>query len=471
MRTRPISLRRRLTLWYSLALLPIIAILSLLVLLFVRARLFSQMNQRLRLELDIMTQVVIQDLDDVRELEREESPTFFLVVQGGQLYSESLSYRQSGLPMIVKPGPGRYQTVRTKAGREFRVMTAETPNGFVVTVAENEGPVRRTLDQLGLILLIAFPLSMVLAVLGGRFVAERMGRPLAALAVQASRIGAENLSERLTVWNPDDELGRLVSAFNTTLARLQDAFERLQRFTADASHELRTPLTAIQSVGEVALEEDLKAEEYRDRIGSMLEETARLTRLVDSLLLLTRADSGQIQVKRRKQDLVTIVDKAVEDMRVMAEEKNLAVRTEFPGSLIARVDPDMLRQALLNILDNAIKYTPPSGTISIGLRESSPGFFIEISDSGPGIPLEHREKIFDRFYRVEKDRSRDAGGAGLGLAIAKWAVEANDGYIEVAEGKGAGCIFRIVLPRDMAIKTQRAERKGANRNVPPGSEV
>jgi heavy metal sensor kinase len=267
------------------------------------------------------------------------------------------------------------------------------------------------------------------------------------MAHQAEKIGAENLTERLPVENPEDEFGKLATVFNHTLTRLQNAFERLQRFTADASHELRTPLTALQSVGEVALHEDLDAGAFRDRIGSMLEETARLTRLVDSLLLLTRADRGELLVSRKDHDLTRLVEKAVEDMRIMAEEKCQRLMISLDKGAKGNVDEDTLRRALVNVLDNAIKYTPQGGTISVGLKEGEDKMIIEVTDTGPGIAAEHREKIFDRFYRVEKGRSREIGGAGLGLAIAKWAVEANGARIELESRENHGSTFRIVLPR------------------------
>jgi signal transduction histidine kinase len=179
----------------------------------------------------------------------------------------------------------------------------------------------------------------------------------------------------------------------------------------------------------------------------MLEETARLTRLVDSLLLLTRADRGELLVSRKDHDLTRLVEKAVEDMRIMAEEKSQRLTTSLPIGARGSVDEDTLRRALVNVLDNAIKYTPQGGTISVKLQEREGQLIIEVTDTGPGIACEHREKIFDRFYRVEKDRSREIGGAGLGLAIAKWAVEANGGRIELETRENHGSTFRILLPK------------------------
>jgi hypothetical protein len=201
-----------------------------------------------------------------------------------------------------------------------------------------------------------------------------------------------------------------------------------------------------QNVGEVALEEDLDAGADRDRIGSMLEETARLTRLVESLLLLTRADGGRLFLNRKDTDITDLVEKAVEDMRVLADEKKQKLTADLKRGVRAVVDPELLRRAFVNLLDNAVKYTPSGGAISVSLDETSGYAIIEVADSGPGIAAEHRENIFERFYRVEKDRPRDAGGAGLGLAIAKWAIGANGGRIELESRERVGSTFRIVLP-------------------------
>jgi heavy metal sensor kinase len=446
MRVRGSSVRFRLTLWYTLILALLVLAFSSAVYLFVKASLFQQLNQQLDGEFSAIAGEVSEDPGDIRELEPEGAARLFFVAQGPNVLFRSASYQQAGLPEILTAPAVPVRTVRSSTGHRFRLFSGLTKDGFLLTVAQDEETLWSILHTLFLILALALPSALILAAVGGYVMASRLLLPVAAMARTAEKISAENLSERLPVRNPGDEFGKLASVFNHTLTRLQDAFERLQRFTSDASHELRTPLTDIQSVGEVALQEDLDAESYRDRIGSMLEETARLTRLVESLLLLTRADSGRFAMNRKDLDLTALVEKAVEDMRVLAEEKNQRLTADLRGPVRANVDEDVLRRALINILDNAIKYTPPGGTISVSLGERGGLRAITVTDSGPGIAAEHREKIFDRFYRVDKDRSRDVGGAGLGLAIAKWAVEANGGRIELESDERHGSTFRIVLP-------------------------
>jgi signal transduction histidine kinase len=265
------------------------------------------------------------------------------------------------------------------------------------------------------------------------------------MASKAKEISAEHLDQRLPVSHPNDELGRLAVVFNQTLERLQSSFESMSRFTSDASHELRTPLTAIRSVGEVALRRTLSEADYRDTIGSMLEEVERLSILVENLLILTRND--RIQSKPEKISLDMLAKETVENLKVLMEEKHQKMMVEFLSNVFISANQHALRQAMTNILDNAIKYTPEGGTISIRILETNDrNAVFEVSDTGRGISKDHLDKIFERFYRVDAGRSRETGGYGLGLAIAQQAVRRNGGRIEVESEAGRGSVFRIVLP-------------------------
>ncbi len=245
----------------------------------------------------------------------------------------------------------------------------------------------------------------------------------------------------------DDELGHLARVFNSLLARLEQSFEQLRRFTSDASHELRTPLTAIRSVGEVALQKDGSREEYRDTIGSMLEEVNRLTALVDNLLTISRADAGRIPLHPTVFSAMDLAREAAGLFEVLVEEKGQQIRIQGDEGASVRGDRVFLRQALVNIIHNAVKYSPIGGIILVGVQhEPQGGIHLHIADSGPGIAPEHATKIFERFYRVDESRSREAGGAGLGLSIAQWAVRVHGGDIHLLAGQGSGCTFQIWLP-------------------------
>lgn len=341
-------------------------------------------------------------------------------------------------------------TLRLRDGTRVRMATStytvETRRVHL-RVAHSEEALWQEIQEFLTVLALAFPFALVLAGFGGFALARRALAPVDAMAHKAERISAEQLGERLPIENPEDELGQLAGTFNATLARLEAAFAQLRRFTADASHELRTPLTAIRSVGEVSLQTPKTAPEYRDVIGSMLEETDRLTRLVDSLLTLSRADAGHIHLQRTDISLLTLVQEASSLVEVLAEEKQQRISVDGDPKVVVSVDRLILRQALVNLIDNAIKYSPAGAEIVVRVRSGKDNQPIaEVVDQGPGVPPEHQSKIFDRFYRVDSARSREWGGAGLGLAIARWAVEVNGGQLTLQSVDGQGSTFRVALP-------------------------
>src|SRR5262249_34446616 len=300
-----------------------------------------------------------------------------------------------------------------------------------------------------------FPIAVFVAGVGGYLLARRALAPVDRMAERARLINAERLNDRLPVNNPDDELGRLATVFNETLTRLESSFDQMRRFTSDASHELRTPLTAIRSVGEVGLRGRRDEAAYREIIGSMLEEVDRLALLVDRLLMLSRADTGKAQLSADVVDIPDLAEEIAEQLSVLAEEKNQSIKVRFDAVPRWTGDRVMLRQALLNLVDNAIKYSPVGGKIEIRVEQSPDGTVIDVTDTGPGIPIELRSRVFDRFYRVDKARSRENGGTGLGLAIAKWAVEVNGGRLTLEPTNTVGSRFRITLSQTPV--TQHAE--------------
>lgn len=295
--------------------------------------------------------------------------------------------------------------------------------------------------------LLALPVVLALAGFAGYLLAQRTLAPLEVMARRAEQITSERLHERLPNSETDDELGRLARIFNNLLARLEQSFEQLRRFTSDASHELRTPLTSIRSVGEVGLQKNGSCDEYRDTIGSMLEEVNRLTALIDSLLTISRADEGRIQLHPTVFSAMDLVREAVGLFDVLVEEKRQKIAVEGDEDVSVKGDRVFLRQALVNVIHNAVKYSPVGGTIFVRVRHESAGSLrLEVADNGPGIASEHSARIFDRFYRVDESRSRGQGGAGLGLSIAQWAVRVHGGDIQLLSTPGTGCTFQICLP-------------------------
>ena len=448
MNLRPASVRVRLTLWYSLILAGTVLVLCLFVYLFVKASLFNQLDQQLENDFRTVSQAWVEEPNEASDIEIENSGKIFQIVKDGELFYQTPEFQKSGLPLVGPLPSAERSAIRLPSGARLRLRTGQVGPAIFLRMAVSEEPVRRTLRTLLTIMLLSIPIALALAAFGGFVMAGRLLEPVAVITAKAAQISADSLAARLPVKDPQDEFGRLAGVINVMLARLEDAFERLKRFTADASHELRTPLTVIRSVGEVALQEDLDAVSYRDRIGSMLEEVNRLAGLIENLLTLTRADSGPMPLGRTETAMGPLVERAAEDMRALAEDKDQVLTLDLQGSAILQVDEATVRLALVNLIDNAVKYTPRSGAITIGSRIRGDEFLIEVADTGPGIPPEHRERIFDRFYRIEADRNSLTGGAGLGLSIAKWAVEANGGRIELESGESRGTTFRIVLPID-----------------------
>lgn len=310
--------------------------------------------------------------------------------------------------------------------------------------------VEHQVEEVLIVLISGLPIVIGLAGFAGYALARRALAPIDHLAADARRITAERLHERLVVPNQHDEIGRLAAVFNETLARLETSFEQLRRFTADASHELRTPLAVIRGIGELGLRDPRDAREYQEAIASMLEEVDRLTRLVDTLLRLSRGDAGTVTLSPEAIDLADLAREVSSSLQVLAEERGQQIHLDLTSALV-HVDRLVLREALTNLVDNAIKYSGTGSIISISTGAVERQAQLAITDDGPGIHARHRDRIFDRFYRIDEGRSRDLGGTGLGLAIAKWAVEANGGRLILAGGD-AGTTFTITLPLNTSLQ-------------------
>jgi heavy metal sensor kinase len=467
---RPHSVRVRLTLWYAGALAIVLALYAGGVFAFLRHSLSAELDRRLHEDFEIAEQMLERSDDggirwraDEHHHEEDVDDEGWLEVWNpeGQLLYRRAAFGGTGedtLSSILPLERSGYASVTLPGSVPVRVLGGPyVIDGLpvVIRVARSEARLHHELSELLLVLGFGFPIAVGGAAFGGYVLARRALAPVGRMADQARMITAERLGERLPIINPDDELGQLALVFNATFARLERSFEQLRRFTADASHELRTPLTAIRSVGEVGLRERRDEKAYREIIGSMLEEVDRLGRLVDSLLTLSRADAGQVKLTFAQVDLAEFAREVVNHLGVLAEEKRQSLSVEATTPVYATVDRLVLRQAVINLVDNAIKYTPESGSVRVVVRDLPRGPTLEVIDTGPGIAAEHQERIFDRFYRVDKARARELGGTGLGLAIARWAVEAHGGCLELESQEGRGSIFRITLPRRQTQETKR----------------
>ena len=373
------------------------------------------------------------------------APDGAVLFRNSRLGAESL-----GGAVLPKEGVNGYseRSVRLSDGRRVlmasrRHVLAGRP--IVIRLGYDEQPIWSRINESLAASFIALPVILALAGIAGFHLARRSLAPLEEIASQAEQITAENLHARLPVQNPADEVGHLARVFNDVFARLEESFERLQRFTSDASHELRTPLAAIRTVGEVGLQKSKSTADYQDTIGSMLEEVNRLTRLVENLLSISRAEAGQMQLGLSPLSPLQIAREVATLLDVLIEEKSLQLIVAGDEGVRVSADRLLLRQAITNVLHNAVKYTPKGGRINVRVTASPGCSVIRIADTGPGIPREHRDRVFDRFYRLDSARGRDTGGAGLGLSIAKWAIEVQGGDIKV-EDSVEGAVFSIHLP-------------------------
>jgi two-component system, OmpR family, sensor kinase len=341
----------------------------------------------------------------------------------------------------------------TEAGyRGFAERFAAKGKNYTLIILQSLHPQKEMMEEAGSVFAWLIPIAVLLASVGGYFLARKSLAPVVAMSSQAGRIGAANLHERLAVQNEKDELGHLARSFNGLLDRLADSFERQRRFMADASHELRTPVAILRGESEVALSQQARsAEDYRESLGALHHEAERLTRIVEDLFTLTRADAGQYPLQKSHFYLDELIAECVHSARTLAQAKKVSLTFEGAPESPVHGDESLLRRMLLNLLDNAIKYTPEFGQVTVACLGNGKEYSVSISDTGGGIPAELWPRIFERFFRVDKARSRsasDGGGAGLGLAISRWIAEAHQGRLELTRSDLTGSSFTAYLPVD-----------------------
>lgn len=460
---RPLrSLHIRVALWYGAILALCLLAYSLAVGVFFEGHVSRELDRRLHEDIELAARgLVVDDAGRPRwpgdslgkQIEEEEGGGHWLEVwsPGGErlLATGTMDPLDLGPPGNTARPEHQPRTVEAPRGA-VRVMTEilEFSGGrFLVRAAVSESSTRAEVRMVWIELGLLSLGVLVLGGMGGLFLTRSALSPLGRMASHAQRITAEQLHERLPVEESSTELEQLRDSFNDTLARLERSFDQLRRFTADASHELRTPLTALRSVGEMGLRGANSREDYRDVVGSMLEEVDRLSRLADELLTLARAEAGEAKLRPEPLDLGALAREVVEHLSVLAEEREQSIELTVDGAVFVRADRVVLRQALVNLLDNAIKYSPEGTRIQVEAGVNGDCVFVQVRDNGPGIPEEHRERIFERFYRIDKSRSRELGGTGLGLSLVRWAAEAHGGRVAVESEAGRrGSTFRLVLP-------------------------
>lgn len=350
-----------------------------------------------------------------------------------------------------------YTPVRTGPAQAI-IVPIETET-YSLREVEN-GIYSKSLDRLQYWSLVSVVGLAIASGIGGYVLSGILLRPVRDITQAASEISATNLGRRINYEGPRDELWALAKTFDSMIGRLETSFERQRQFVQDASHELRTPLAAIRTNIEVTeMDPDATVEEYRELVATIKHQTERLTRLSEDLLLLTNDDGGRVEPE--PVDLQALATDVLEELRPLAAQRGVALRREFFAQVEAVASPDLLHRCVLNLVDNAIKYSGEGATVTVRLREADKVARIEVEDNGPGIPPEALPHIFERFYRVDKGRSRREGGTGLGLAIVRELITAMGGHVGVESEQGEGTTFWIELPRPPEGPGTRASLPGS----------
>lgn len=464
------SIRARLTLWY-------IGTIGVLILIFASI-LYLSLKKDLERGIDISLRAFEEELKDalqtnpferwgdvVNKESGEEIPINLMYVQiikitkttnKPMVIVKSKTLKNRALPLSnkayaeVMKGKISFETVRYTFNCPLRVMTLPVKEKIVTPYILQIGtPLKgiiNTLRKLLIILLISGPILLLLLSFGGYFLVKKAFSPVKKIVGAAKKITAEDLSHRIEPTGSKDEISELVETFNDMISRLESSFKQIKQFSSDASHELKTPLTAIRGEIEVILRRERKREEYKKTLKSVLEETDKLGKIIDNLLFLSRMDSQSIKLSFRKVPLDEVFLEVFEETEKIARRKKVHLILKKIQQVNIEGEENQIKRVFTNLIDNAIKYTQEGGKVEISLEKERSLAKFTVRDTGIGIPEAALPYIFDRFYRVDKARSRETGGCGLGLAIAKWIVDAHKGKIEVKSKVGEGSIFIVSLP-------------------------
>lgn len=461
-----LSIRAKLSLWYGLALALTFALLAVV--------LYTVMARDLREQLDrSLEQAAMGAVGALRhhgfgpalpfEDLASEFPElavldkFFQIFSpAGQVTIQSPNVRRHDIPLSPNAlqaalnGEATLESARFRGEAPIRIVSVPIRRDGVlvniVQVGTSMQPVEQSLRRLLAVILGAAPFALLLALAGGWLLAGRALRPVDAITEAARRIAAGDLSQRLAIPPTTDEIGRLAATFNEMIARLDASFQQVRRFSADASHELRTPLTVMKGEAELALRRPRSAEDYRQVLESSLEEIDRLSRIVDELLFLSRADLGEVPLKLAPVRLDQLLEDLQHQASVLGQDRHVRIAVAPLEPVTVMGDELRLRELLLNLLDNAVTYSHAGGQVEVQLSRAGQTARLSVADHGIGIRPEEQPHIFDRFYRTDAARDHSKKGSGLGLAICKWIAESHQGRIEVESKQGEGSRFTVILP-------------------------
>ncbi len=390
--------------------------------------------------------------DALWEYHSSKSKHFFQIRRGdGTTIEKSASLRDQDLPWTGRPDSNRFENMFLKRiplreiifpfpGKEGRGET------LYIQCAEDIREQKDLLQDYQEVLFSVVASILILSAFGGFLISRKALAPIQSISETMGRISEINLSERITGENIPRELGTLAASFNRTLERLEGSFQRQKQFAADASHELRTPLAVILSQGEVTLRKDREGEEYRDALRTIVGAARVMSEIIEKLLSAARLGTEGLEPLREDIALYSVIRESLDLVQPLAAPRNIRITMAVPGPLSIRGDRVRLKELFTNLLDNAVKYNVPAGKIDISGRRTGDGVQIDIRDTGIGIPEAELGRVFDRFYRVDKSRSRDSGGAGLGLSICREIIKQHGGRIELKSAGGAGVMASVYLP-------------------------
>ncbi len=459
----------KMTLWYILTFLVSALIICAFLYLRLRHQLIKEVDRFLLDETQELTAVLSRDPNEISFLMKFEDeamtrkyyPFFFRILdKNGRSVYVSKEFRGIGYKVndrvIINATNGKetLEDVRPPGRRTpFRMISTpfyrEGRLTYIIQLATHLHYVRKSLSVFKSNILAAFPILLMLGSIGGWLLARKSLSPIGYIASKAQSITSQNLSERLTPRGTEDEMDDLIRTINEMISRLENSFQRMAEFTADASHELKTPLCVLRGEAEVLLSKERTGEDYQEAFAHFIEQFDRLNQMVDNLILLSKSDSSRAELKMAPLRLDLLIKNIGDLFQVLAEQKNISFVMDPFQEVWVMGDKIRLQQLFTNLIDNAIKFTS-EGTVRITMEKNEEVAFVKIGDTGIGIPDEEQERIFKRFYRIDKSRSRGTGGAGLGLSISEWIAHAHRGKIEVKSEVNQGSTFTVSLPLHIA---------------------
>lgn len=445
------SIRWTLLTWYALILVAVLGAFGAVLYTMLLRSMLQEVDAEVRAHAQAMAASIEAETEDRFELEHSDAYVKYFQQEGEDapyyvIWDGKGEVIDSSDPAIVIERPTG-PAVRTRNDR--REFIVPGPSGTLLMVGRGMHDAHHRLREFLWMVCATGAGILAVALAGGWFLAGRALAPIERISATAAAMSAENLSHRIDVGRTETELGRLATTLNEAFDRLEASFERQTRFTADASHELRTPLSIVLAQAELALKKDRSAAEYRETLETCLKAGRRMRAVVEGLLTLARADAGEANLAREEVDLGKVVEETAALLRPMAEEKRVALATELAEVRVLG-DRDRLREAVANLIANAIRYNRDNGRVDIALRGDADSAILTVADTGIGIPAADQGNLFERFYRVDKARSREQGGSGLGLAITRWIVEAHGGTIAFTSRENEGTTFTVRMARKHA---------------------